>query len=182
MSLFRRDDRARFDGTVAIHLDAAYNLARWLLNDPNDAEDAVQEASLRAFRAIRELRGDNAKPWFLAIVRNTCMNTIRSKAARGKWELEEDIDMGVAPDPTPSAEQRLLRDFDAHRIREAIAALPPNLREVIVLREFEEMSYLEIADVAGIARGTVMSRLSRARDRLMLTLAREGYGTVVEGQ
>ena len=160
-----------FEAVVLQHLPAAYNLARWLLCDQQHAEDAVQDACLRALRFYRDLRGENARPWLLGIVRNSCYDWMRQHRYRyGEVEFDEmhdgDIDavaMGGQPvgrgDPAALWEQRAL----GRRVNAAIAALAPAFREVIVLRELEEMSYEDIARIAGIPMGTVMSRLSRAR-------------------
>lgn len=170
--IFRRPDPGdRFRRSVTPHLDAAYNLARWLLGDAHDAEDAVQDASVRAFKSISTLRETDGRTWFLAIVRNTCMNVIRSKTARNRrevWVEEEEIG-----ERSESPEIALMRAYDAEAVRSAIELLSPPLREVIVLREFEEMSYLEIAAIIESPVGTVMSRLARARRRLLTLLDSE---------
>lgn len=171
--------RSRFDALVAPHLDAGYNLARWLLRDERSAEDALQEASLRAFRHLDSLQGDAVKPWFLAIVRNCCF-TLRAQQ-RSVAERDVDFDeiayaeaLRAPPESAPEAraQQRSLR----RRLDAAIAALSPPLREVLVLREMEGLDYAAIAQVAGIPTGTVMSRLARARDRLRTTLAADRIG------
>lgn len=164
-----------FEILVLPHLDAGYNLARWLLRDESAAEDAVQEASLRAFRYLDSLRGDEARPWFLRIVRNACYTYLEEK--RGMRELSgldedelENLQLAsdhVAPDPSELLGQNQQR----RRIDAAIRSLSPPLREVIVLREIEGLEYAEIATVASIPIGTVMSRLSRARNRLRPLLA-----------
>ena len=162
-----------FEAAVLPHLPAAYNLARWLLHDERHAEDAVQEACLRAFRFYQDLRAEDARPWLLGIVRNTCydwMRQHRHQAGEVAFDEMRDSDMQAAAgqpptgggDPAVLWEQRAL----GARVNAAIAALPPAFREVIVLRELEEMSYEDIARVAGIPVGTVMSRLSRARASL----------------
>jgi RNA polymerase sigma factor (sigma-70 family) len=173
-------DSRNFDATVRPHLDAGYNLARWLMRDEAGAEDAVQEAALRAFKYFKGLRGDNARAWFLGIVRNVCFTHLEERSRRqeqtGLDEGELDAlhwEMGaVSKGPDDSLQQRM----DRVRIDAALRALPPILREVIVLRELEEMSYEDIGRVADIALGTVMSRLSRARARLKELLLRAGAG------
>jgi RNA polymerase sigma factor (sigma-70 family) len=167
-----------FEILVLPHLDAGFNLARWLLRDEPAAEDAVQEASLRAFRYLDSLRGDQARPWFLRIVRNTCYTYLEEKRGmRERSGLDEDeldhlqIESDhLAPDPSELLGQQQQR----LRIDSAIRSLSPPLREVIVLREIEGLEYAEIAEVASIPLGTVMSRLSRARDRLRTMLSQTG--------
>ncbi|WP_077036658.1 sigma-70 family RNA polymerase sigma factor [Pelomonas sp. KK5] len=161
-----------FETAVLPHLDAAHNLARWLLRDAAAAEDAVQEAALRALRYLGSLRaGEDARPWFLAIVRNCCFSALERRGAEpgalddDEWEALP----GSAHEPTQALDRRREREA----VDAAIAALPPLLREMIVLRELEELDYRSIAQVAGVPIGTVMSRLSRGRARLkeLLTLA-----------
>jgi RNA polymerase sigma-70 factor (ECF subfamily) len=168
----------RFEDAVMPWLDAGYNLARWLLRDDSAAEDVVQEASLRAFRYFHALRGNEARPWFLGIVRNACYRHIEQRQARREQSgFEGDVleclsqEAGLsAPDPAAALEQGQRRA----RIDAAINALAPRLREVIVLREIEGLEYAEIAHVASVPIGTVMSRLSRARDRLRELLVQAG--------
>jgi RNA polymerase sigma factor (sigma-70 family) len=159
------DERERFEQALVPHLDAAYNLARWLTRDDHDAEDLVQAAYLRAFKFFGGFRGANSRAWLLTIVRNTCYTWLEHKRARGpEVTLDEEIH-GVesnAMDP----ENRVLREEDKQLVRRAVQELPVELREVLVLRELEELSYKEIAAIAGIPIGTVMSRLARARERL----------------
>jgi RNA polymerase sigma factor (sigma-70 family) len=154
-----------FEQVVLPHLDAAFNYARWLTNNDSDAEDVVQDAYLRAFRFFSTLRGTDARPWLLAIVRNAWYGRIAGRKTPGERDdpaaLEQVADQGVDP------EALLMRREAADGVRRAIAALPPDFREVLVLREIEGMSYKEIADVIGAPIGTVMSRLSRARERLV---------------
>jgi len=167
--------RQRFEALVLPHLDAAFNLARWLLRDATAAEDAVQDAALRAFRYIDSLRGDDARGWLLGIVRNTCFSAL--ERGRGDREMVEFDEAGfdaalseigrATDDPTAALEQRRTRTL----IDAAIRALSPPLREVIVLREFEELEYAEIARIASVPIGTVMSRLARARERMRAALS-----------
>lgn len=167
--------RQRFEALVLPHLDAAYNLARWLLRGEQAAEDAVQEASMRAFRAIDSLRGDNGRPWLLGIVRNTCFTML--ERARGGLqrvdfdEAEFEAALDAALDGASDPAVQLQRRHERAQIDAAIRALSPALREVIVLREFEDLDYAQIAKVAGVPIGTVMSRLSRARDKLRAALS-----------
>ncbi|TXH05670.1 MAG: sigma-70 family RNA polymerase sigma factor [Nevskiaceae bacterium] len=163
-----------FDRVTTPHLDAAYNLARWLTRDPHDAEDVVQEAYLRAYRFFSGFRGGDGRAWLLAIVRNTCHSWLarhrRPQAFQDFSELEEEL---AAPqDDGP--EQQLLRECDRQQLVRALTQLPLDFREVLVLRELEELSYQEIADIAAVPIGTVMSRLSRGRRLLRARL--EGHG------
>jgi len=134
--------------------------------DDHDASDALQNASIKAFRAFGRFSGGQAKPWFLAIVRNECMSSLRrrNRVRASEWSLEEDQDEGTMESPSP--EGALLRQFDVQAIQAAIDALPPPHREVILLRELEDLSYGQIAEVTGVPLGTVMSRLARARTAL----------------
>ncbi len=151
------------------HLDAAYNLARWLVGDPHDAEDVVQEAYLRALRFFASFRGGDGRGWLLAIVRHTCYDWLRQhRAASFTTPFEEEIHSPEEASWNP--ERLLLRDADASLLRGALEALPVEAREILVLRELEGLSYKEIAAVAGIPVGTVMSRLARARSRLQREL------------
>ena len=158
-------DRARFEQQVLPHLDAAFNLARWLTRNDHDAEDVVQEAMLRAYRFFDGLRGE-ARPWLLAIVRNACFSWLQANRpaelqAIDRMELESDA---------PGPEALAARDLDRRRLNEAIAALPVQFREVLVLRELEDLAYKDIARIAEIPIGTVMSRLARARRLLAESL------------
>jgi RNA polymerase sigma-70 factor (ECF subfamily) len=156
---------ALFEEIILPHLDAAYNLARWLTRNDQDAQDVVQESYLRAFRFFDGYRGGDGKAWLLAIVRNTCRTWLvrqnREKAAVPFDEVAHSGN-GLAPDQ----EQSMVDREKASVLRTCIGTLPIDFREVLVMRELEEMSYQEIADTLGVAVGTVMSRLSRARKRL----------------
>lgn len=154
---------ALFEETVLPHLDAAYNLARWLMRNDVDAQDVVQESYLRALRFFDGYRGGDAKAWLLAIVRNTC----RSWRSRQKGEaVPFDEATHSEGRYTQNQEQKTARGEQMDALRVCIEMLPADFREVLVMRELEEMSYREIADATGLALGTVMSRLSRARKRL----------------
>jgi RNA polymerase sigma factor (sigma-70 family) len=165
-----------FETTVLPHLDAGYRLARRLMQTPEDGEDAVQDALLRAYRHFGGCREDSVKAWFLRIVRNVCFDLL---TARGHMRQDGFADRDpLDPDGTGFVEDvfgRRAVDPEAGlhlaRIEAAIAALPPLFREVLVLRDVEGMSYAEIAAVTGVPNGTVMSRLSRGRDLLMKELA-----------
>jgi RNA polymerase sigma-70 factor (ECF subfamily) len=158
-----------FEKAVLPHLNAAYNLARWLTRNDHDAEDVVQDAYLRALRFFGGFRGDDGRAWLLAIVRNTCYDFLRSHRPQ---ELTEAFDEEVhtTVDDSQSPEVVLIRRADQAVVRRALEMLPLPLREVIILRELEGLSYKEIADAAGIKIGTVMSRLARARARLQQLL------------
>jgi RNA polymerase sigma-70 factor (ECF subfamily) len=159
-----------FDQDVLPHLNAAYNLARWLTRNDQDAEDVVQEAYLRAFRYFEGFRGGNARAWLLKIVRNTFHNRLTQS---GRLEATTAFDEEVHSDrcSSPSPETLLLQSADGQLLRQALEALPLQYRELLILRELEDLSYAEIADAANIPMGTVMSSLSRARERLRKSLA-----------
>jgi len=163
--------RERFEQTVLPHLDAAYNLARWLTRNDQDAQDVTQEACLRAFRFFDGYQGGNMRAWFLTIVRNTCYTWLHQNRAPGgsdevfDEEIHSTYDSGGA-----SPEIQALAGADRETLRRALEELPEVFREVLVLRELEGMSYKEIADVSSVSQGTVMSRLARARTRLRQAL------------
>ena len=155
---------ARFEQVVLPHLDAAYNLARWLTRNDHDAEDVAQEAYLRAFKFFGGFHGGDGRSWLLAIVRNTCYTWLQQNRRRElTTDLEETPDI-ESQEPNP--ETALLQSVDHQMLRQALEALPVEFREVVILRELEGLSYKEIADLAGLPLGTVMSRLARARKRL----------------
>ena len=152
-----------FDQTVLPHLDAAHNLARWLVRDASLAEDVVQEAMLRAWSNYAAFRGGDARPWLLRIVRNAAYDLLASRRAGPQAALPAEDPADPADDP----EAALTRRQAVAAMEHALAALPIDLRECLVLRELEEFSYKEIAQVVGVPVGTVMSRLWRARQALM---------------
>lgn len=155
----------RFEEVAIPHLDAAYNLARWFTKNEKDAEDVVQEAYLRALRHFGTFRGGDARPWLLAIVRNTYYTWFRQNRALALDDhFDDEVYLQTSEDLDP--EMLLIREADNEMIRRALKMLPDEFREVIVLREFEELSYKQIAEVMEIPLGTVMSRLARARGRL----------------
>jgi RNA polymerase sigma-70 factor, ECF subfamily len=158
----------RFEDVVLPHLDAAYRLARWLIRNEQDAEDVVQEASLRAFRYFRTYSGPNGRAWFLRIVRNTCITWSGHKARMPTDVFDEEEHSGAQPTLDPEA--LLLHATDASLIDETLRHLPDRFRALLVLREVEGLSYQELADVLGVPIGTVMSGLSRARLAFRRTL------------
>jgi RNA polymerase sigma-70 factor (ECF subfamily) len=172
--------RQVFEARVLPHLDAAYNLARWLLRNDQSAEDAVQEASMRAFRYIESLRGDDARPWLLGIVRNTCF-TMLERQSRGPDIIEFDdaefeAALAAAEGHQADPAAQLQRQRTRVQVDAAIRALSPPLREVIVLREFEDLDYAQIANIVAVPIGTVMSRLARAREKLRAALSKTSLG------
>jgi len=151
------------------HLDAAYNLARWLMRNQHDAEDVVQEAYLRAFRFFAGFRGGDSRAWIMKIVRNTCYSWLHvNRPLQDATEFDENLFPPDIRDPNP--EEVLLRNDSGTLLRKALEKLPPNFREVLILRELEGMSYQEIADITDMPAGTVMSRVSSARGRLRQVL------------
>ncbi len=166
----KEDKLARFEETIMPHLDAAYNLARWLTRNEHDAEDMAQEALLRAFKFFGDFRGTNGRAWLLTIVRNTCYTWLQQNRARETTSpFDEEIhtsESGIL-DPAVLA----LKSGDSEALKNALAELPVEFREVVVLRELEGLSYKEIADIANVPLGTVMSRLARARERLKQLLS-----------
>jgi len=165
--------RERFERSVLPHLDAAWGYARHLMRDPDDAGDAVQEAFLRAWRHFDGFRGAYGRAWLLTIVRNTCLTHVRRRSgAREQVPFEEESHVPDAPMPGPEAALARRRAGDS--VHTALAELSGEFREVIVLRELEDLSYREIAQVVGAPIGTVMSRLSRARRQLACALRSAG--------
>jgi RNA polymerase sigma-70 factor (ECF subfamily) len=152
------DRRRRFEAQALPHLDAAYNLARWLSRSPADADDIVQDAMLRAFRGFDGFRGGDARAWLLTIVRNCWRSAGSATIRRGHTALDEGLP-DVAPDPEEAAAQT----GEQRRLDAIIGRLPDDFREVLILRELEDLSYKEIAGITGAPIGTVMSRLARAR-------------------
>ena len=168
------DRTRRFEAAVLPHLDAAYNLARWLLRDEQNAQDVVQDAYLRAFRFFDGFRGGDARPWLLGIVRNSCFTWLRERGCdHVEFDEERDSDQHdpALHEAIDGPERLLERKLERTQVNAAIAMLSPLFREVLILRELESLSYEEIAQVVGIPVGTVMSRLSRARSMLRTALA-----------
>lgn len=166
----RKQSRLKqFEQTIFPHLDAAYNLARWLTRNEQDAEDVVQEACLRAFKFFDNFHGDDGRPWLLTIVRNTYYTWWQHEKAREittPFDEEHDSIGSEALNP----EAILLQNIDNQLLKQALESLPVEFREVLVLRELEGLSYKQIAHVINIPLGTAMSRLARARKRLQLEL------------
>src|SRR6267154_1372288 len=174
---YKQEDRlqgqnklASFETAVLPHLDAAFNLARWLTRNDADAEDVVQEAYLRAFRFFGGFHGEDGRAWLLGIVRNTSYTWMqRNRSPELNLPLDEEVHEVKSNDLSPEA--LLLQKADAQMLRQAVEELPVEFREVLVLRELNGMSYKQIAAVADLPLGTVMSRLARARQRLQQILA-----------
>jgi RNA polymerase sigma-70 factor (ECF subfamily) len=163
--MFEHNQLLSFEQAVLPHLDAAYNLARWLMRNEQDAQDVAQEAYLRAFRFFPGFRGGDARAWLMKIVRNTCYTWLHAnRPLQDATEFDENV---FTPDSrSPNPEEAVLQNDNSTLVRKAMEKLPPNFREVLILRELEGMSYKEIADITGMPAGTVMSSLSRARGRL----------------
>ncbi len=162
------DARSRFEAEALPHLDAAYNFARWLAKSEADAEDIVQDAMLRAFRAFDGFRGDNAKAWLLAIVRNCWLSRMGDPKRKAMLGGDAGLEMLAADARDP--EEEAVQSSESRRLNVIMALLPDDFREVLVLREMEDFSYQQIAETLNIPIGTVMSRLARAR-----TLLREKW-------
>ena len=160
------------------HLDAAYNLARWLTRNEHDAEDIAQDAFLRAFKFLESFRGGNSRSWLLSIVRNTAYTWLQ-KNRKQELGTVSDEEIGNIQDTAPNPEALLVKDMDHEEIMKAIAELPVEFREAIILRELEDMSYKEIADVMDVPLGTVMSRLARGRRQLQESLRHRQPGVSV---
>jgi RNA polymerase sigma factor (sigma-70 family) len=170
--------RARFEREMLPHLDAAYNLARWILRGSEDAQDVTQEAFLRAFKYFDGFHGGNAKAWLLSIVRNGCYSWIKSRPKtesmseddEGRLNPEHERALEAAGHGMPSPEAHAIEKADRKLLQEGLQELPTDYREILILREIEELSYKEISEIAKIPIGTVMSRLSRARALLQQKL------------
>jgi RNA polymerase sigma-70 factor (ECF subfamily) len=175
------DDNARFAHVVMPYIDDAYRLAHWLTGNSSDAEDVVQDASLRAFRAIRGYAGGSARAWLLSIVRNTAYSWLRKNRPTAVVTVDdlEAVELAQANPGDPDAETpetTLFARIDAEQLRAAIAALPAPFRETLVLRDIEGLDYREIAQTTEVPIGTVMSRLARGRRRLTETLSGSSRG------
>jgi len=166
MTFFKAN--ASFEDTVMPHLDAAYNLARWMTRNPDDAHDVVQESLVRALKYFSGFRGGDGRSWFLTIVRNSCYTFFQRRSHKAEEPLETDL---MAEQHQHGPEGAAINQAQREKIQQALADLPAEYREVTVLRELEDLSYKEISAIVGVPMGTVMSRLARARQRLQLTLA-----------
>lgn len=167
-----------FEEAVLPHLNAAYNLAHWLTRNDTDAQDVVQEAYLRAFRFFGGFHGADGRSWLLAIVRNTCYTWMqRNRSPELTTPLADELHEIESKDLNPEA--LLLQSADTQMVRHALAELPVEFREVMVLRELEELSYREIAHITDLPLGTVMSRLARGRKRLQQALMNYTHAEVV---
>jgi RNA polymerase sigma-70 factor (ECF subfamily) len=165
------ENHARFEQVVMPHLDAAYNLARWLVRNPQDAEDMVQEAYLRAFKFFGGFQGGDGRAWLLKIVRNTSYSFLeKNRPAALAEEFDEKVH--VQETAVPDVEARMVRTVESRMLNDALGELPLNFREVLVLRELEGLSYKEISELIGVPIGTVMSSLARGRERLREALLR----------
>ncbi len=159
------------------HLPAGYNLARWLVRSAHDAEDLVQEAYLRAFRSFDGYRGGDPRTWLLKIVRNTCYTWLRQRRADAVDQAAGDALADVPAEPGAEPEAEMIRRMDGVLVRRALETVPVEFREALILRELEGLSYKEIAEIADVPLGTVMSRLARGRQRLHEALLRGPGGS-----
>ena len=165
LTLAGKDQLVRFEQAILPHLDAAYNLARWLTRNDHDAQDMVQEACLRAFKFFAGFHGVDARAWLLTIVRNTCYTWLeQNRRGQAMTSFDEEIHTVEEDALNPSA--LALKSGDREMLKQSLEQLPAEFREVIVLRDLEELSYKQIAEVINAPLGTVMSRLARARGRL----------------
>jgi len=167
--LEEQEQQARFEETIMPHLDAAYNLARWLTRNEHDAQDVVQDAFLRAFKFFDGFRGGNSRSWLLSIVRNTTYTWLQ-KNRRQEVATVSDEEIHKIEDPSSNPEVLLFKNSDRQELIRAVEQLPVEFREILILRELEGMSYKEIAEMADVPIGTVMSRLARARKQLQQSL------------
>jgi RNA polymerase sigma-70 factor (ECF subfamily) len=156
-----------FEQTIVPHLNAAYNLARWLTRNQHDAEDLVQEAYLRAFRFFGSFHGGDGRAWLLSVVRNTCLTWLSKKSGGASVAVEFNEQLHGDTSASMNAENAMIRDSRIDSLRDCVETLPVEYREIIILRELEELSYRQISEIAGVPIGTVMSRLSRGRERLL---------------
>ena len=173
--MLENDLLPNFEQSVLPHLDAAYNFARWLTRNEQDAQDVTQEAYLRAFRFFPSFRGGDARAWIMIIVRNTCYSWLHeNRRLQDAGQFDENLIPDDCPGPNP--EEVVFQKDSATLVQKALEKLPANFREVLILRELEGMSYKEIAEITGMPLGTVMSSLSRARDHL-----RQGLTSLMTG-
>ena len=176
--LQKQNKLATFEEAVLPHLNAAYNLAHWLTRNDTDAEDVVQEAYLRAFKFFGGFHGADGRSWLLAIVRNTCYSWMQhNRSPELSVPLDDELHEIESKDLNPEA--LLVQRDDTLMVRQALEELPVEFREVLVLRELEEMSYREIASITNLPLGTVMSRLARGRKRLQQALTNPIHAEVL---
>src|SRR5246500_5180536 len=168
-----RSRSARFESQMLPFMSEAYNLARWIMKDESDARDATQDAYVKAFRYFESFHGDSGRAWLLRIVRNVCYDALRARDSQRKFMSLDEETAAEVPDPKPSPNVLAIQNSTKLRIREALEALPLEFKTVIILREFDGFSYKEISDIVGVPIGTVMSRISRARQQLAILLQKE---------
>ena len=174
----KQNKLASFEEAVLPHVNAAYNLAHWLTRNDTDAEDVVQESYLRAFKFFGGFRGEDGRSWLLAIVRNTCYTWMqRNRSPELMVPVDDELPELESADLSPEA--LLIQKADTLMVRRALEELPVEFREVLVLRELEEMSYRDIASITDLPLGTVMSRLARGRKRLQLALTNHRHAEVL---
>ena len=178
MRLQEQNKLASFEEAVLPHLNAAYNLARWITRNDTDADDVVQEACLRAFKFFGGFHGVDGRSWLLTIVRNTCYTWMQRNRSP-ELSVSPDDEQREIESTDLNPEGLLLQKVDTLMVRRAIEELPVEFREVLVLRELEDMSYREIAGITDLPLGTVMSRLARGRKRLQLALTNQMQGEVI---
>ena len=164
-----QDKQARFEETIMPHLDAAYNLARWLTRNEHDAEDVAQDAFVRAFKFFDGFRGGNSRSWLLSIVRNTTYTWLQ-KNRRQELATVSDEEIHEIEDPSSNPEVLLFKNSDRQELIRAVEQLPVEFREVLILRELEGMSYKEIAEILDVPIGTVQSRIARGKSQLYKAL------------
>jgi RNA polymerase sigma factor (sigma-70 family) len=176
------DDRRKFEIVVAPHLADAYGFARWLTRNRADAEDVVQEACIKAFRAIDRFSGDNGRAWMLTIVRNTAFTRLRDRRTEALVSIDElskaerlEVDQGAQSGSVASPEALMIATSDTYELERLISELPTEFREVIVLRDIQGLDYREISRITGAPIGTVMSRIARARQRLIGQMKQKGF-------
>ena len=155
-----------YEQLIVPHLDAAYNLARWMVKNDADAEDLVQDACVRALKFLETFRGVNARSWLLSIVRNTCYSWLRQKSSGERQYVEFNEEVHGRPEDSPDPATLTEQQLNWEMLKKALEEIPDEFREVLILRELEECSYKEIAEITGVPLGTVMSRLARARTHL----------------
>jgi len=168
-----RSRSARFESQMLPFMSEGYNLARWIMKDESDARDATQDAYVKAFRYFESFHGDSGRAWLLRIVRNVCYDALRARDShRNIMSLDKEM-VAAAADPKPAPNVIVIREATQLRVRAALEALPLEFRTVIILRELDGFSYKEISGIVGVPIGTVMSRLSRARQQLGTLLQEE---------